>query len=480
MIAGVGYNAIAPNARTPDIENIDWQDMSQKRANLEKTKAEIVNLKKPKEKEKKDQSFSDIFSLSAVGAFEPDIPFLNETKMDVANFVTQNMDKINEGDAKVEMELKDKVDKYQVMLEQSKEWKGKYADLAKKKMEGGYLDTDEPFENISKDVLEIETIDANGNPIKMPAGVGQAKSFEDYQNTYKAREQEYLKPFKAAPIEDAITKNWKLLTDPTVKEVELNGGKTQITTAVTADEARNRLQNLWNNNKDFQRQAEYDFKMAKKNTPDMIVGVSGKKVSEIKDSREFVVEQQLPVIVQKDVKLEGTEKFDTLTKIGNNKARIGNVVADYYNDGKGNWTIDMSPYNKQTKNPPLEFKKPNGQMALGTPVKWEGGDGKTPVLVINEQTTQAMRDNGSPDIIETRITYSDANQANLKYFDPYEAMQVLGVSGNQDNLSVKTPNTKPEDNKVKTVTYTNNGTTYNIPIDEEAEFKKSFPNAKKK
>lgn len=448
MIAGVGYNAIAPNARTPDIENIDWQDMSQKRANLEKTKAEIVNLKKPKEKEKKDQSFSDIFSLSAVGAFEPDIPFLNETKMDVANFVTQNMDKINEGDAKVEMELKDKVDKYQVMLEQSKEWKGKYADLAKKKMEGGYLDTDEPFENISKDVLEIETVDVNGNPIKMPAGVGQAKSFEDYQNTYKAREQEYLKPFKAAPIEDAITKNWKLLTDPTVKEVELNGGKTQITTAVTADEARNRLQNLWNNNKDFQRQAEYDFKMAKKNTPDMIVGVSGKKVSEIKDSREFVVEQQLPVIVQKDVKLEGTEKFDTFTKTGNNKGRINDTELSYYNNGEGKWTIEITPVGSERDNPILNLKDENGRELKARPVRWEGEGSKTPYLIAEAEPTEEMKNSGvDKSWVTVKIPYNETNKVKLKYVDPYEAMQVLGVSGNQDNVSVKTPNTKPESGK---------------------------------
>lgn len=452
MIAGVGYNAIAPNARTPDTENIDWQDMSQKRANLEKTKAEIVNLKKPKEKEKKDQSFSDIFSLSAVGAFEPDIPFLNETKMDVANFVTQNMDKINEGDARVEMELKDKVDKYQVMLEQSKEWKGKYADLAKKKMEGGYLDTDEPFENISKDILEIETVDANGNPIKKPAGVSQAKSFDDYQNTYMAREQEYLKPFKAAPIEEAITKNWKLLTDPTVKEVELNGGKTQITTAVTEDEARNRLQNLWNNNKDFQRQAEYDFKMAKKNTPDMVVGLSGKKVSEIKDSREFVVEQQLPVIVQKDTKLEGSEKFDTMTKTGDNKARIGNTELMYYNDGKGKWTIDISQVNKQTENPLLKFTTEDGIEVKGNPVRWEGEDGKIPVLIIDAEPTEEMKKSGyAGSWFQTKVPYQGSNKAKIKYADPYEAMQVLGVSGNKENISVKTPNTKLDSKSKKTI-----------------------------
>lgn len=313
MIAGLGYNAAKPNARVPETDNLDWQDMAQKRANLEKTKVEIANLKKPKEKDRsgKDKDFSDVFSISAAGAFQPDIEFLNNIKTDIGNFAVDNMDAINAGDAEVQMQLSQQLDKYKVMFEQSKETKSKYAELEAKRMEGGYLNLDEPVVNIFDDNLTIQSKDAQGNIVPKNASVKNAQSFEDYQNAYLARQSEFDKPFKENPIEQQITKSWNLLTDPKVTEVETANGKTQVLTEVTPDEARYRLQNLWNSNRDFQRQAEYDYKQALKNTPDAVVGITGKAVKDMKDAREFVVESQVPVISRKDVKIEGGSGGDS-------------------------------------------------------------------------------------------------------------------------------------------------------------------------
>lgn len=447
MIQGVTYNAAQPNARVAQGETIDFADIEQKKANIEQTKAQPERLKKPEEDKsaqvKKNKIFGDIAALDASGVILPDhdiaVNWINEA-WDIALDPTKDLT-----DPATEQEIYNQVGKVKYLVEKSKGIGEKTSVIREKGREGNMIGSDEAVLDIFTGELPYQEKDAAGNVIDKKISAKEVKTIEDYQKYLAAQTRRLSDPFTVFDTPNFLKVQEGRIQQEAKIEKDLGNGRTQTTVLTGDDKIRYNLQDLWNDKPELQKQIKYDLSQLQKSNPDKVLP-NGKKVTEV-DAREYFVESKLPTFRKKDVTLEGTEKFDTLTKIGNNKARIGNVVADYYNDGKGNWTIDMSPYNKQTKNPPLEFKKPNGQMALGTPVKWEGGDGKTPVLVINEQTTQAMRDNGSPDIIETRITYSDANQANLKYFDPYEAMQVLGVSGNQDNVSVKTPNTKPESGK---------------------------------
>lgn len=422
MIAGVGYKAPEINPPTPKTTGNDsWESIFARRdANKRADETARAKAEADKEKKKSDaakDAWANLQDIDATGAFVKDQAFIANQWNDIANYVTENISDLD--NIEKQMELQKKLLNYKQVIDWSKETATNYVAEKDKQKEGGWLNTEEPLLNIYEDNLEIEIPDASGTPVKKSAKIQDAKSFEDYFATHLARQSEFEKPFKENPIEQQITKIWKLLTDPTVKEVETGNGRTQAVTEVTPEEARYRLQNLWNSNREFQRQAEYDYKQALKNTPDAIVGNTGKTVKEMKDAREYVVESQAPVITRKDVRLEGSEKTENIRKnFGGGKGQIGKAIFTRFikDNGDAIYTFEGAT---EAENPKREFVTTTGESISGRPYQWVKEKGKTPVLTIR-------RDLGNGRWKEYTVAYDKAVGAGLQYANPFEMDAVLG------------------------------------------------------
>lgn len=447
MIQGVTYNAAQPNARVAQGETIDFADIEQKRANIEQTKAETERIKRPvddKEAEKKkNKIFGDIAALDASGVILPDhdiaVNWINEA-WDIALDPTKDLT-----DPATEREIYNQVGKVKYLVDKSKEIGAKASVIREKGREGNMIGSNEAVLDIFTGELPYQEQDANGNIIEKKISAKDVNSIEDYQKYLAAQTKRLSDPFTVFDTPTFLKVQEDRIQQEAKIEKDLGNGRTQTTVLTGDDKIRYNLQDLWNDKPELQKQIKYDLSQLQKNEPNKILP-NGKKITEV-DAREYFVESKLPTFRKKDVTLEGSEKFDTMTKISDNKARIGNTELMYYNDGNGKWTIDISQVNKQTENPLLKFTTEDGVEVKGNPVRWEGEDGKTPVLIIDAEPTEEMKQSGySGSWFQAKVPYQGSNKAKIKYADPYEAMQVLGVSGNKENVSVKTPNTKPEKN----------------------------------
>lgn len=450
MIQGLGYNVAQPNAPTPQTTgNDNWESIFARRdannraaqqAEADRKKAEADAKKKDKEK---------------VGGLLKDVDYTGilATDTDVVQNAISEIHKIANNTEvpleELEDELYMKASELKFFIGQSKDQAKKLQDLQAAEIKGERIGAQEVVDDVLNDNIIYQGVDANGNPVSKELKASDVSTFDDMKARLQAREAMFQKPFTPFNIPLHLTQIKDRIENPVTTEVDLGGGRSQVTTLVGEKGVRANLENAWNEPA-LQRQAIYDYEKAKKD-PNAKVA-SGKQVKDIANAKEFFIESYYPSFVRKDTKLEGTEKFDTMTKTGDNKARIGNTELMYYNDGKGKWTIDISQVNKQTENPLLKFTTEDGVEVKGNPVRWEGEDGKTPVLIIDAEPTEEMKQAGySGSWFQAKVPYQGSNKAKIKYADPYEAMQVLGVSGNKENVSVKTPNTKLDSKSKKTI-----------------------------
>lgn len=439
MIQGITYNSAQPNARVAQGETIDFADIEQKRANIEQTKAQTEKIKRPEEDKtaqtKRNKIFGDIAALDASGVILPDhdiaVNWINEA-WDIALDPTKDLT-----DPATEREIYNQVGKVKYLVDKSKEIGAKASIIREKGREGNMIGSNEAVLDIFTGELPYQEKDANGNVIDGKISAKDVNSIEDYQKYLAAQTKRLSDPFTVFDTPNFLKVQEGRIQQEAKIEKDLGGGKSQTTVLTGDDKIRYNLQDIWNDKPELQKQIKYDLSQLQKSEPDKILP-NGKKITEV-DAREYFVESKLPTFRKKDVTLEGTEKFDKLTNLGGNKARIGNTIVYYYNDGNGKETIDISGVTSKADNPILNLTDENGKSVKARPVRWVLEKGKTPYLEAEAEPTEEMKNSGfQGSWFSVKVPYNDANKGNLKYVDPYTVRETLGVSGNEGNQSAKT------------------------------------------
>lgn len=439
MIQGVTYNAATPNARVAQGETIDFADLEQKKANIEQTRAETERIKRPvedKSAEKgKEKIFGDIEALDASGVIAPDhdiaVNWINEA-WNIALDPTKDFT-----DPQTRREIYNQVSKVKYLVDKSKAI-GQNASVIRERGRGGNLiGSNEALLDIFTGELPYQDVDAAGNVISKKISAKDVKTIEDYQKYLSAQTRRLNDPFTAFDTPNFLKVQEGRVQQEAKIEKDLGGGRTQTVVLTGDDKIRYNLQDLWNDKPELQRQMQYDLSQLQKSSPDLVLP-NGKKITEV-DAREYFVESKLPTFRKKDVTLEGSEKYDKLTNLGGNKARIGDTIVYYYNDGKGTETIDISGVRSKADNPVLNLVDDNGNPVKARPARWVLEKGKTPYLEAEAEPTEDMKKSGfQGSWFSVKIPYNEANKGNLKYVDPFTVKETLGVTGGEGNQSAKT------------------------------------------
>lgn len=443
MIQGVTYNAGTPNARVAGGDTVDFQDIAQKKANIEQTKAQTEKLKQPEEDKeaakKKAKIFGDISALDAVGAILPDrdiaVNWINDV-WDIALDPNKDL-----SDPNTEREIYMQAEKVKYMVDKSKEIGEKASALRVKSGEGDMIGANEAVLDIYTGDLPYEEVDANGNVVEKIISAKDVKTIEDYQKYLSAQTKRLSDPVKQFDTYNYIENKADFIKNAWTTEVPSGTGQTIKTIKTEDDKIKFGLQSLWNDKDDLRRMEEYSFRQAKKNNPGYTFQ-SGKKVSEIKNANEYFVENYLPQLRQKDVTIEGSEKTENVRKnLGGGKGQLGKVMFTRFIDEKGNKTYTFEGIT-EAENPKREFITTTGEKVAGRPYQWVKEVNKTPILTIRKDT-------GNGEWEEYSVTYDKATSAGLQYANPFEMDAVLG-DGEKGTSAKSTTNT--QNAEIKTIT----------------------------
>lgn len=353
MIQGVTYNAATPNARVAQGEQIDFADIAQKKANIEHTKAQTEKLKQPQEDKsagkKKERIFGDLSKLDATGAIVPDQHIATEWIDNVWDAAIKG----DLSDPNVEKDIYMKAAQIKYMLDKSKEIGEKVAAIRVKDSEGNMVGAKDVVSNIYEGDLPYQEQDATGNIVEKTINSKDVKTFEDYQKYLLAQTKRLSDPVKMFDTYNYVNSKDDFIKNAFTTEIPNSGGQTIKTIKTEDDKIKFGLQSLWNDKEDLRRMEEYNFKKAKKESPDQVLP-SGKKLSEIKSANEYFVENYLPQLRQKDVTLEGGSSNGTSSS--GNKVTYDKSSAYYDQTPDGTERITFDWTGTEGENAPRTFE----------------------------------------------------------------------------------------------------------------------------
>lgn len=333
-------------------------------------------------------------------------------------------------------------DRFQQAQSMSKEWRDNIQKKQEEFSREGTADYEnlDKFEQMKKGVYSLEhpTPDGKGvmgeeyrldrvleseDPLKEMAKVQAARN-----TMLSTIRKGYNTEKEIAPVLQTIYSQYPVVQGA---EITLADGRTKKDFSRDIDGIKARLGEVWDASgrlREVEQRKFFEQEHKEGQTP-----------SGFKSAKEKFIELHTPKPPTK-TEITGTVKDDSIRKnLGGNKAQIGKNIFQVYIDDNGNKTYTFEGVS-EAANPKRDFTTTNGQKVVGRPYQWISEAGKTPYLKIRQEVNKPYEG-----VVweEHNVSYDQATSAGLQYANPYEIDQVLGLKGDEKNVSAKSTKTAP-------------------------------------